>query len=69
LYALTVHSSCSIEAPRSSLIVVSAVDTTIASSAAINEATAASTRTHVVDLELVCVLRVGTFLLGLAVRR
>jgi hypothetical protein len=46
LYAFTVHSSCSIEAPRSNRIVVSAVDTTSVSSATISEAIEASARTH-----------------------
>src|SRR6266542_2567286 len=41
-----VHSSCSIEARRSSRIVLSAVDTTSVSSATMNEATDARTRTH-----------------------
>src|SRR5206468_11236043 len=40
LYALTVHSSCSTEAPRSSRIVLSAVDTTSVSRAAISDPTA-----------------------------
>jgi hypothetical protein len=43
---LTVHSSCSIEAPRSCLIVVSAVETTRVSSATISEATDVSARTQ-----------------------
>jgi hypothetical protein len=46
VYALTVHSSCSIEAPRSSRIVLSAVVTTSASSATINDPTEARARTQ-----------------------
>src|ERR671914_2398392 len=44
LYELTVHSSSSIDAPRSSRIVVRAVDTTRVSSATISEATEVSAR-------------------------
>ncbi|MCP3819724.1 hypothetical protein NLX86_16950 [Streptomyces sp. A3M-1-3] len=46
LYALTVHSRSSIEEPRSSRMVCSAVDTTGVSSAAIREATEARARTR-----------------------
>ena len=46
LYALTIHSSCSTPAPRSSRMVVSAVDTTSVSSATMKDARAARPRTH-----------------------
>ena len=45
-YALTVHSSASTDAPRSSRIVVSAVVTTSASSATMKEAIEVRARTH-----------------------
>ena len=48
LYALTVHSSCSTDAPRSNLIVLSAVDTTRVSRAAITEPIAVNAITHAV---------------------
>ena len=47
VYALTVHSSCSIEAPRSRRIVLRAVETTSRSRTTMNEAVAASPRTQV----------------------
>jgi hypothetical protein len=46
LYELTVHSSSSIEAPRSCRIVVRAVETTSVSSATISDATEVSARTQ-----------------------
>src|SRR5262249_31191911 len=46
LYALTTHSSCSTDAPRSRRILLSAVETANVSSAAINEPTPVSTTTH-----------------------
>ena len=48
LYAFTVHSSCSTVAWRSSRIVLSAVDTTSVSSAAISEPIAVRITTHLV---------------------
>jgi hypothetical protein len=48
LYAFTVHSSCSTEAPRSSRIVLKAVDTTSVSSAAISDPMAVRATTHAV---------------------
>src|SRR5205823_5107429 len=45
-YALTVHSSWSIDAVRCSRIELSAVDTTVTSSATISDATDVRTRTH-----------------------
>jgi hypothetical protein len=52
LYALTVHSSCSTEAPRSSRIVVREVETTRVSRAAIREPTAVRAITHPVAVLL-----------------
>jgi hypothetical protein len=46
LYAFTVHSNSAIEAPSSSRIVLSAVDTTSVSSATISDATDASASTQ-----------------------
>ena len=52
LYALTVHSSCSTEAPRSMRIVLSAVVTTSASSATISDATDATISTQTGPLRM-----------------
>jgi hypothetical protein len=55
---LTVHSSCSTDAPRSVRIVLSAVDTTSVSSAAINDPIAVNTTTHLVAA-LVLIARIS----------
>ena len=52
VYAFTVHSSCSIEAPRSTRIVGSAVVTTSASSATISDATDATIKTQTGPLRI-----------------
>jgi hypothetical protein len=64
LYALTVHSSSSIEAPRSSRIVLSAVDTTSVSNATISDAIEVSARIHLCARFEVCVLSPMIWLLA-----
>src|SRR5919197_91669 len=55
LYALTVHSSCASDAPRSSRIVFSALATTSVSRAAISEPMPVSATTHPVEALLVLI--------------
>ena len=58
VYAFTVHSSCSIDAPRCTRIVGSAVVTTSASSATISDATDATIKTQTGPLRMSVLLTV-----------